>query len=40
MYGIIMFTLGCSATYIVMTNPEIALQVGDMLSVVADKLKE
>jgi hypothetical protein len=39
MGGIIAFVMGCGATYMVMSNPEIAHYVGDMLSMVGSNLK-
>ena len=39
MGGIFAFSLVCGVTYIVMTNPEIGYQVGDMLSSVGVTLK-
>ena len=34
------FLLGCGATYLIMTNPEIASSVGDMLVDVGTDLTE
>ena len=34
------FLLGCGATYLIMTNPEIASSVGDMLVDVGNSLTE
>tara|TARA_Y100000114_G_scaffold16872_1_gene13694 strand:+ start:578 stop:703 length:126 start_codon:yes stop_codon:yes gene_type:complete len=39
MGGVISFALGCGITYVVMTNPEIGYQVGDLLSMVGSSLK-
>ena len=39
MGGIVSFLMGCGMTYIIMTNPEIAHQVGAMLSMVGSTLK-